>query len=71
MIFLLQGGVLNITDVKRTDSGSYTVEAGNNEGKTNFTMALNVQCKYSPFKISCMFFSRYFLRNSWFPLGLE
>lgn len=41
----LQGGVLNVTDVKRADSGSYTVEAGNKEGKTNFTFVLNVQCE--------------------------
>ena len=40
-----QGAVLNITGVKRTDSGSYTVQAKNDEGKSNFTMVLNVQCE--------------------------
>ena len=43
--FIVQGAVLNITEVKRTDSGSYTVETKNDEGKTNFTMVLNVQCE--------------------------
>ena len=43
--FYLQGAVLNITGVKRTDSGSYTVQAKNDEGKSNFTMVLNVQCE--------------------------
>ena len=43
--FCLQGAVLNITGVKRTDSGSYTVQAKNDEGKSNFTMVLNVQCE--------------------------
>ena len=44
-IWCSQGAVLNITEVKRSDGGSYTVEAKNDQGKTNFTMVLNVQCE--------------------------
>ncbi len=43
---VLQGGVLNITDIMREDAGFYTVQGTNEEGKTNFTFKLNVQCKF-------------------------
>ena len=36
--FIVQGAVLNITGVKRTDSRSYTVQTKNDEEKSNFTI---------------------------------
>ena len=44
--FVIDGGVLNITNVTRKDVDMYTCEASNDEGATNFTVKVDVQCKY-------------------------
>lgn len=46
--FLQDGPLLNVTNTTRADAGKYIVEAGNNQGKTNYTVTINVQCEYRP-----------------------
>ena len=43
--FKQDGGVLEIENITREDTGSYIVMASNSEGRTNHTIVINVQCK--------------------------
>ena len=43
--FKQDGGVLDIENITREDTGTYIVMASNSEGSTNHTLVINVQCK--------------------------
>lgn len=43
--FIKEGGVINITSAKRSDTGVYTVIAENEEGDSMLDITLDVQCK--------------------------
>lgn len=44
--FKQNGSVLNLTDVERTDAGTYLCEAKNAEGNGTHNVSLNVLCKF-------------------------
>ena len=43
--FKQDGGVLEIENITREDTGTYIIMASNTEGSTNHTIVINVQCK--------------------------
>lgn len=45
--FLQNGALLNLTDVKRTDAGTYLCEAKNAEGNVTHNVTFNVLCKFN------------------------
>jgi hypothetical protein len=47
---LVDGPVLNITKLRKEDSGIYMCEAVNSEGSTSFKFNLTVQCTCTSFK---------------------
>lgn len=47
---LVDGPVLNITKLRKEDSGIYICEAVNSEGSSSVKFNLTVQCKYTSFK---------------------
>ena len=46
---IVDGAVLNITNVTREDAAVYTCQGGNNLGGTNITFNIDVQCKWRRF----------------------
>lgn len=50
---LVDGPVLNITKLRKEDSGVYMCEAVNSEGSTSVKFNLTVQCKCTSFKCYC------------------
>lgn len=50
---VVDGPVLNITKLRKEDSGVYMCEAVNSEGSTSIKFNLTVQCKWTPFKCFC------------------
>jgi len=50
---VVDGPVLNITKLRKEDSGVYMCEAVNSEGSTSIKFNLTVQCKWTTFKYFC------------------
>ena len=43
--FTLEGGTINITAARRSDSGKYKVKAVNSEGENSLNLEVDVHCK--------------------------
>ena len=44
--FIIDGGTVNITSAKRSDSGKYMVVATNAEGESSLELEVDVHCKF-------------------------
>lgn len=53
--FRLSGGILNISNVRKEDKGSYMIKGTNNQGFATFNFSVNVKCKYcqSDMRLMC------------------